>query len=344
MEETKTHSKYYPEINYLRGFAILAVISIHVSGVFTKMQMSSMTMIYMFIDAISQFAVPAFIFISGFVLYNKYNSDFDLKQFYLKRYKTIIPPYLIFSTFYILVKIPVAKMIHRTIDTNILHMYLTGSSLFHMWFFTLIIQLYILYPLILKIYNYSNRWSLILAFIASVVLSKYEVAGYMFYFVLGMYLNNHYNNPISTKHIFVIPALIAGTAIQVMYYMDTYFSNQLLINFPEQLINIVSILYFTVGFLVLLEIAKTLSRSEKLQSIDYLGSNSFSIYLIHALFIYIFTLLFPKIGFEFNNILFYPVVFILTLGFSLVSIKIIKLMPGSEYTLGTSKTKKRSLY
>lgn len=331
---------YYPEINYLRGFSILAVISIHVSACFAKMQMSSIAVVYMIIDAISHFAVPAFIFISGFVLYNKYNSNLDLKMFYLKRSKTIIPPYIIFSTFYIFVKIPIAKMLHRTIDTNILHVYLAGTSLFHMWFFILIIQLYILYPLIVKIYNYSNKGSLVVSFLLSVLLPKYEVVGYLFYFVMGMYLNNHYENPISNKYIFAIPILIAGTVIQVMDYMDTYFSYQLLTSIPNEIVNIVNLLYFTVVFLVLLEIAKTVSKYKKLQSIDNLGTDSFSIYLIHALFIYIFTLLFPKMGFGYENILFYPVVFILTLGLSIASIKIIKLLPLNEYIIGTTKNTK----
>lgn len=327
--------KYYPEINYLRGFAILAVISIHVSAYFTKMDsINALTLVYMTIDAVSQFAVPAFIFISGFVLYNKYNSNFDLKQFYLKRYKTIIPPYIIFSTFYIVVKLPVAKMLHRTIDMDILHMYLTGNALFHMWFFMLIIQLYILYPLILKIYNYSNNKSLALSFILSVLLSEYEVTSYLFYFVLGMYLNNHYKNLLIHKNYIVIPIFLIGTVTQIYVYMDMYFSYELLMHIPKYIINTVTVVYFTVIFLVLLEISHSLYNSKKLKSIDNLGSYSFAIYLIHALFIYIFAIIFPKVGFAYSNILFYPVMFILTLGFSMVSINIIQRIPGSVYAIG----------
>lgn len=337
MYESKKRT-YYPEINYLRGFAILAVISIHISSSFTKIpSINWLTLAYIVIDAVSHFAVPAFIFISGFVLYNKYNSSFDLKQFYLKRYKTIIPPYIIFSTFYILIKYPVAMLLHRTVDidvTDILHMYITGTSLYHMWFFILIIQLYVLYPLILKVYTYSNNVSLVSAFILSVAFSRYEVTGYLFYFVLGMYLNNHYKNLISHKYSLVFPIFIIGTATQVYGYMDDFFSYEFLTNIHPYFINIITIVYFTVSFLVLLEIAKSLSVSGKLKIIDYLGSYSFAIYLIHVLFIFVFKIIFPKIGFGYDNVLFYPVVFILTLGCSVVSTKIIQSIPSSEYIIG----------
>jgi len=311
------------------------VISIHVSGYFTKMDsINALTLVYMIIDVVSHFAVPAFIFISGFVLYNKYNSNFDLKQFYLNRYKTIIPPYLIFSTFYIVVKLPVAKMLHRTIDMDILHMYLTGNALYHMWFFMLIIQLYILYPLILKIYNYSNNKSLALSFILSVLLSEYEVTSYLFYFVLGMYLNTHYKNLSMHQKYIAIPIFLTGTIIKIYECMDMYFSYGLLMHIPQYIINTVTVVYFTIIFLVLLEISNLLSNSKKLNSIDNLGSYSFAIYLIHALFIYIFAIIFSKSGFDYNNILFYPVMFILTLGFSMISINIIQRMPGSIYVIG----------
>jgi len=96
MTQQKTH--YYPEINYLRGFAVLFMISIHVSVYFIEMtDLNLLTVLYMAIDVFSQAAVPAFIFISGFVLYNKYNTDFKIGSFYTKRLKYILPPYFSFS-------------------------------------------------------------------------------------------------------------------------------------------------------------------------------------------------------------------------------------------------------
>src|ERR1035437_10691237 len=88
MAQQKTN--YYPEINYLRGFAILSAISVHVSGNFAEMtNINLLTILYMAINALSCVAVPAFIFISGFVLYNSYNLSFPLHNFSFKRLKHI---------------------------------------------------------------------------------------------------------------------------------------------------------------------------------------------------------------------------------------------------------------
>jgi len=77
--------RYFDEINILRALAILAVISIHVSANFTKMDtINGLAALYMSIDVLSHFAVPLFIAISGFVLYNKYFDDIDIKRFYKK--------------------------------------------------------------------------------------------------------------------------------------------------------------------------------------------------------------------------------------------------------------------
>ena len=51
--------RYFDEINILRAFAILAVISIHVSANFTKMDtINGLAALYMSIDVLSHFAVP----------------------------------------------------------------------------------------------------------------------------------------------------------------------------------------------------------------------------------------------------------------------------------------------
>jgi len=72
MAQQKTH--YYSEMNYLRGFAILFVISNHISDYFTEMaNINLLAVLYMALSALAQAAVPAFIFISGFLLYNNYN-------------------------------------------------------------------------------------------------------------------------------------------------------------------------------------------------------------------------------------------------------------------------------
>ena len=113
MEEAQQRVPNYLELNYLRGFAILSVISIHVCMFFKKMiNINLLTVFYMTIDAFSHFAVPAFIFISGFGLYNSYNGNFQIGYIYRKRFKYILPPYFVFSTLYAINNQILGKMLH----------------------------------------------------------------------------------------------------------------------------------------------------------------------------------------------------------------------------------------
>ncbi|RNI14125.1 acyltransferase [Methanohalophilus sp. RSK] len=152
------YKSYFPEINYLRGFAILAVIAIHVSASFTKMEdIDSLALSYMTIDAFTHFAVPAFVFVSGFVLYNKYPQKTEWKAFYRKRLNSIVPQYFFVSSFYMIALFFGAKFLNKPINMDlisVLYRYLTGGAFYHLWFFVLIIQIYLVYPFIQYIYIY----------------------------------------------------------------------------------------------------------------------------------------------------------------------------------------------
>jgi probable poly-beta-1,6-N-acetyl-D-glucosamine export protein len=371
MSQVEPH--YYSEINYLRGLAILSVISIHVSGYFTKMTtINLLTILYMAIDALSQVAIPAFIFISGFVLYNNYSTKLIINQYYIKRFKSIIPQYIIFSTFYIIAAVYGSKIIGKPLNlgiSDILYKYFTGEASYHLWFFVLIFQLYILYPVIFKIYNNleaKNKVSLFLlaTFVLGIIylnLSDYNIflfrkallfVGYLFYFVLGIFTRSNYEfirlKSFSRNYTFCISACISvilciGTLLRIFTYTNTYFSYNLFIFDPifEQgwkiLLNTISILYNTTIFILMLHISIYLSKSKKLSFIDKIGSYSFAIYLLHVIILYLLVLLFSGMNFNWNNLLFYPSVFILTLILSILTTKILKQIPHSEYIIGKIK-------
>lgn len=85
------------EIDYLRGFAILAVIATHTSARFIQIpNINLLLIINVIIDVFSHFAVPLFIFISGFVLSLNYKGPFSKKTYLQKRVKSILPPYIFF--------------------------------------------------------------------------------------------------------------------------------------------------------------------------------------------------------------------------------------------------------
>ena len=73
-------------------------------SLFSALQRLACSLVLWIITALSAFTffgVPHFIFISGVVLYNKYNNGFSLSTFYKKRFNSVLPPYLVWSTFYV---------------------------------------------------------------------------------------------------------------------------------------------------------------------------------------------------------------------------------------------------
>jgi peptidoglycan/LPS O-acetylase OafA/YrhL len=155
-------SNHYTIIDYLRGIAILAVVAIHTSANFVDiLKINMLLLLNALVDLISGFAVPLFIFISGFVLSIKYKGLFSEKNFYIKRAKSVIPQYIIFSTIYILLSI-VNSAINGSLKypgkETMIFDFLTASSCYHLWYFILIIQFYIFHPLIMRLYeNFTNK-------------------------------------------------------------------------------------------------------------------------------------------------------------------------------------------
>lgn len=223
--------KRIEEIDYLRGFAILAVIAIHTSTNFTMMQnVNILLIINVIIDIISHFAVPLFIFISGFVLTLNFDGTLPKRKFYKRRAISIIPPYIIFSIIYIVFDIMITGTNSQLVLPSIVKIafyLITASSSYHLWYIALIAQLYILYPYLEKMYidfKEKNRTLIYICIILIVqqlwILAKMNIQiqlntinyfssinvfnsivdnilsriflSYIFYFVLGIHVSKNY--------------------------------------------------------------------------------------------------------------------------------------------------------
>ena len=371
-------ARYFDEINLLRAFAILAVISIHVSDHFKIMDgITVLSSVYMAIDAFSHFAVPLFICISGFVLYNKYFEGIDIKTFYEKRLKSVLPQYLIFSTFYLGVTYIGSIVLLTPIILDIPHIiyrYATGGCYYHLWFFVLIIQFYLIYPVIVWIYNYGTSKGrtltlLVASFFIGVIYNSYTLPdvsllgvatpilgiftkflGYLFYFILGMVVLERYDEilqkwkPRKSLYWLSIP-LIFGTIIGILGYAQKFFTYDLTLIHPflgqywHYIAAVITPIFYVLIFYLCLSIALHLvsHRTRRVAFLEKIGHYSFGIYLVHAAFVSLFIFIFPYIGFGWDNWLFYPVTFVLVFIMSFLSVEILQKLPYSTYIIGTSR-------
>ena len=81
----KDSKNWFGEINYLRAIAIIGVLIIHSTDhTAIVKKLTVLTFSLMYIEELFRFAVPMFVFVSGFVLYNKYKSELPMKDFMKK--------------------------------------------------------------------------------------------------------------------------------------------------------------------------------------------------------------------------------------------------------------------
>lgn len=149
-----------PELELLRGIAILGVIMVHAtSSAVVRVHDSPMLGVYVFLNTFALFCVPAFIFLSGFVLfYNYYDKPLTLgmlRSFYWKRLTQLLVPYIVVSAGYELL----GHMASRR-EWNpgaMLSLFwqhlLSGKAYTHLYYVIIMIQLYVLFPLLLLLFQ-----------------------------------------------------------------------------------------------------------------------------------------------------------------------------------------------
>ncbi|AKB25602.1 Integral membrane protein [Methanosarcina sp. MTP4] len=366
------------EIDFLRGFAILAVIAIHSSTNFSKIfYLNSLVIFNLFIDVFSQYGVPLFIFISGFVLSNKYYGLFSVKEFYKKRVISIIPQYLLFSILYISFFAILSNNLPSF--SEIILKILTANSAIHMWFFLTITGFYIFYPVIICIYSHFDErnnlftflmlsliiqvtWSISALIIETggyeplfIYLAKRIFIPYLFYFVLGIYVSKNFHFVYaymeSIKKYKVILLLILALITIIIsffwivgfgYYVkgfDSFYSmSTLYFIIPV----IIEVLYYPLIFFLLFEASsKIMKRENLLTSIMYsLGRHSFGIYLVHFFFITLIIIQLEHFNIYSDNWVFYPILFVGTTLLSLLSVSLISNLPFGELVIGGTGNKK----
>lgn len=349
------------ELTFLRGFGVLAVIAIHTTAYFTEIKSyNTLVLLTLWTDIFSQFAVPLFILISGFVLARNYRADFSLTTFYRKRIRSIIPQYLIFSVLYtlfnnweVMQSNPLSTNL-ALILTNILH----SKASYHLWFFAIIIQFYILYPLIIKIYDFCKHLDKVEFLMASLLIIqtlwmvsihtatfpflKLNFISFLFYFGLGIYACDHFeqlkkaSNRLTPLYLITSLALTLGASFFIIIGLTTgYRYNSMPAYFLMGEEFIYPVLRIST-FLLFFNLAASLvgKRSILAKVIHRMGDYSFGIYLIHIFFNQYAIRVLQNKAIDYNNWVFYPIVFVVTLVFSYLAVRLISYIPYSYYILG----------
>ncbi|HOI12332.1 MAG TPA: acyltransferase [Methanoculleus sp.] len=365
---------WFFEVGYLRGFAALAVIAVHVSMNFTLIPgVTLLALANVFVYVVTHFAVPVFIFISGWVLAARYSGDYSLREFYRRRAWRILPPYLFFTALYLLVAVEgTFEFAGVPSPERVTEALLLGTGAYHLWFFALIIQLYLLFPLIVRGYDLFDRFGAALPLLLSLLFllalwntgahlmgaylgpEWYTVLirlfpSHLFYFVLGIHVARHTEGFRSTVRslsaAWVLAAAGAGALLggiwvaAVLHYGS--FSGSSLAVFC--IYRILEPLYYVPVIAVLVLAAWRLDGGggRTAGASRSFGEHSYGIYLIHPLVIAAVAAAWTSLtGLTWADWQTYPVIFMVAALASYAAVRVLFHVPYAGYVLGEPRARR----
>ena len=292
LSENKLSRVYF--FDFIKGVSIMAVFIMHICYFYILNTNQNISSFNIYITKIFRFAVPFFIISSGFLLELKDYKKETILNFYKNRFVKILIPYLVICVFLFFFKD------YKNINTFLINI-LDGNISVPFYFITVLIQLYILYPLIKYLINkFGSKKSLFISFFISIIfaiifpkifLIKFfynTFLAYIFFFVFGITLKKYYFNPEFKNTLKNIKFIKFGTTTILLYYLLA------LIDIGKEYSNF-QFIYAPTLFLFVYYFKDKIEKIRIYKYFCFLGRNSLYIFLIH------FTVM--EIIFKYLNIL-----------------------------------------
>ena len=300
MENKKSTRDTY--FDFLRGIAIMGVVAIHTFIAPDNIDSFSLSA---FVRQILNCSVPIFLFISGYFMANKvFYSISDYRGFLLKQGAKVYIPMLIWSLPYLVMSLYSGD----SLFISTLRFLSGGFSIYY--FIALIIQCYIVLPILTKLSNsrgvgltllitiFSMLGLFYLFYIKGISLPLLVYAGplpvWVVFFVLGIHLNRM-AKPLE------ISKINGGGAVifLILSYIEMYYTS----SYVGELKGIgikTSSTFYSFSMIVFLYSLKSYYKTNVMTHfITKIGEISFAIYLTHMLILLALRRILP-FGFELN--------------------------------------------
>ncbi|QQE80981.1 acyltransferase [Alicyclobacillus sp. SO9] len=181
--------KHLYEIDLMRAFIMLGVLSVHTIVAYIGMLPSSVYVPHLTLAALLtslHFTRESFMFITGLVLFvTYYHREFHPLQFWKKRFLFVATPYVVWNLVYILFEGSYTHPFSWSLSYIVrdwIHSLLAGNQFF-LYYVLVTLQLYVVFPALLLILRKLERWHLqvlIISFATQLVLmylNKYVITG-----------------------------------------------------------------------------------------------------------------------------------------------------------------------
>ncbi len=288
-------------ISNLRVLALFAVIVLHAaSPLLMNFKTAPLTDWFAadLYNALTRFAVPVFVMISGALQLRR---EYELGDFLKKRFTRVLWPFLIWSLVYVAYswydeELPFYGNIWR--DTlTVLHQ-LRNGAYYHLWYVYMLVGLYLVIPVIGKFVRNATEveiryflivWFMVIAF-SQPYLNDYwplidvkYFSGYIGYLVLGYYLANIDLSRTLPKTSMILFYLLCLISITVGTYLITNRTKEISTVLYEPLGPFV--IFYASGVFLLARVIVFHLPERLVKLRDLLSNLSLGIYLCHALFL-----------------------------------------------------------
>lgn len=235
------------------------------------------------------FAVPLFLFLSGFKLYGRYGAEpMEVGRFYLGRLRKIVLPYILsvlvyFAYFYIKAWVLLSDLPE--------YLFL-GTLVAHFYYVVVAVQLYLLFPLLRFAVHRYPRLSLVLSFLITAGLRLFVAfpymdrffAPYLLYFLVGMVASRMGWGKKTRKLPWILPlsALLVGILHICLSYGQSVGST------PYRLSELINIGYVLLAGATVFCLCTKQDPSPRLwRVVSPLDHASYTVYLYHILLIFV---------------------------------------------------------
>ena len=285
-------AKKLPQITVMNAALCLFVVLIHLTfAPLSELIPKSVPHILIFaVNKVLGFCVPAFIFLSGFKLFKSYEErPLNIRQFFDRRFKKIVIPYFFAVLIYIFYF--GAK---GWLEDGFFKMLILGTVSAHFYYIVVLVQLYLLFPLIFQFFERHSRTILGASLLITLFCVIFLQDGYwdrffgtyIFYFVLGMFWAKYdLYAGLKEKLSKICVAYVLILIFHIFRLYELEYAGQKYELFP-----IVNMIYITLAIILLYAVSEEFLRYSKkvIRLSGLLGRCSYSIYLYHLLFIYVF--------------------------------------------------------
>ena len=329
--------------DYIRIVAMLLVLLVHVSAyVVIQYPTGTEFVVGNIFNGLSRAGVPMFVLLSGALLLDERRS-LDTKMFYKKTLSFMIfltIGWLLFYGLFYAVVLPGLK--DETVPEGAFRDFLLtfqGSDYPHLWYMFLVIGMYLLIPVLRLFVKEENKNYVIGIIVACIVIqflsklmdlftrgsvindsefiAKFHLesaTGYMGYLLLGWYFAHYRLDKKARISLYLLGAAsVIGSTVAVQYFIAD------ISNIRGYLYGALSVPELLYGCALFVLIQSLCGDSGTNRVAGMLSDLSFGIYLIHVLYLELFTQwLIPYASFGMQNplvyiILIYAIVFVLSL-------------------------------